>query len=64
MASNLEHLTGKPLPGCKKGLSKWDCPYNPLLGCDCGIHKPHEPVPQSWEDPKTETEYRRKLNGK
>ena len=25
---------------CPKGMEYDLCPYNPLLGCDCGVHKP------------------------
>jgi hypothetical protein len=24
---------------CKKGLTKDTCPYNPALGCDCGLNE-------------------------
>jgi hypothetical protein len=29
---------------CIKGMTPNTCPYNPLLGCDCGINKPHAPI--------------------
>ena len=29
-----------PLPKCVKGLTPATCPYNPLLGCDCGYNRP------------------------
>ncbi len=51
----------KANPCLKEGMSVSTCRYNPRLGCDCGFHKPDRLL--SWEDPKTETEYRRKLNG-
>lgn len=25
---------------CTKGMTRDTCPYNPILGCDCGQHKP------------------------
>ena len=29
-----------PLPECVKGMTHDTCPYNPLLGCDCGYNRP------------------------
>lgn len=25
---------------CEKGMTKDTCPYNPRLGCDCGLNPP------------------------
>lgn len=33
--------SGKPWPTvCFKQMTKDTCPYNPILGCDCGLNPP------------------------
>lgn len=29
---------------CQKGMTVETCPFNPILGCDCGANRPRDPL--------------------